>query len=264
MSYILNALKQSESRRNRGDIPHIDSQPEFVKVAPSRLVERIWKWLAIGALLALLLMFSWMGLSPAAKQPLVAPVAGEAASSPVAGPPPGVFEESQAENGPGLQALEGMAGVRVRLENTLADSTENLDAAAPKPLARRQSPQVVLELPIIRGVTPVASIPSPPPETAAAPSEATALNVEGETPAANALDGVGHWKSLPPEVQKGLRELTFSAHIYSNDPRTRFIRVSGRTLHEGDRLNAELKLQQITRDGVVLSYRGDQFWFGFN
>ncbi|MNG24445.1 hypothetical protein D3C84_1091680 [compost metagenome] len=58
--------------------------------------------------------------------------------------------------------------------------------------------------------------------------------------------------------------MAFTAHIYSADPAARFIRVSGRTLHEGDQLSADLHLQQITRDGIVFSYRGDKFWFGFN
>ena len=29
MSYILNALKQSENQRSRGDIPHVDTQQEI-------------------------------------------------------------------------------------------------------------------------------------------------------------------------------------------------------------------------------------------
>ncbi|MFZ3204831.1 MAG: hypothetical protein WA161_13260, partial [Pseudomonas sp.] len=60
MSYILNALKHSESQRNRGEIPHIDSQPEFGKVQSRKWTEHLWKWLALAALVALLLSLAWM------------------------------------------------------------------------------------------------------------------------------------------------------------------------------------------------------------
>jgi len=48
MSYILNALKHSESQRNRGEIPHIDSQPEFGKVPSRKWTDHLWKWLGPG------------------------------------------------------------------------------------------------------------------------------------------------------------------------------------------------------------------------
>lgn len=251
MSYILNALKQSESRRNRGEIPHIDSQPEFVKAAPSTWTEHIWKWLALAAAVALLLGLAWMrfGAGPSAVQ------APTAVSPPLAEPvnPAALARSSAQEQAPGLSALEEMAGVRI----SLGEDPGAVAPAAPPP-GGRESPRVVLEMPVGGGV---ASRPAPPSLAAA---QAAAPPVVRETPSAEVLSGVSHWKTLPAEVQKQVREMAFTAHVYSSDPAARFIRVSGRTLHEGDPLAAGLQLQQITRDGIVFGYRGDRFWFGVN
>lgn len=258
MSYILNALKHSENQRNRGEIPHIDSQPEFAKAPPSKWAEHAWKWLALAAVVLLLLSLAWMrfGGAPSAvdETPPVRPPVAEAAapaSLPQPSAPPPLAEPlAQA---PGLPALQNMAGVRISLGEDAAAGAAV--AATPSP-GVRESPRIVLDMPVSSGVA-----PSPAPPLPVAPAEPPVVR---ETPPAEVLNGVSHWKTLPAEVQKQLREMAFTAHIYSNDPAARFIRVSGRTLHEGDRLSADLQLQQITRDGIVFGYRGDKFWFGAN
>jgi len=252
MSYILNALKHSENQRNRGEIPHIDSQPEFAKAAPSKWTEHAWKWLALAAVAVLLASLAWMrfGAGPSAidQTPPVSPPRAEPGVPAVALPQPAPLEQA-----PGLPALQDMAGVRISLGENPAAGVEV--APAPSP-GGRESPRIVLDLPVSSGVTPSPAAPLP-----AVPVEPPAVR---ETPPAEVLSGVSHWKTLPAEAQKQLREMAFTAHIYSGDPAARFIRVSGRTLHEGDQLSADLHLQQITRDGIVFSYRGDKFWFGFN
>ena len=123
-------------------------------------------------------------------------------------------------------------------------------------------PQVVLDLPVSSGFVPPANGPSSLSQPF--PAQAGAQASVSETPAAERLNGVNHWKTAPPELQKQLRELAFTAHIYSINPASRFIRVSGHTLHEGDPLAAELQLLQITRDGLVLGYHGEKYWMGAN
>ena len=260
MSYILNALKHSESQRNRGEIPHIDSQPEFGKVQSRKWTEHLWKWLALAALVALLLSLAWMLFdtapssvqgTPAASAPIAEPATLQPTprgSTPLALPEP-------LEQAPGLPALQDMAGVRIRLDDAAAPSSAA--ASAPVP-GVRESPRIVLDMPVSRGVVtapvqqPWSARPEPPVVRETAPEEG-----EG-------LSGVNHWKTLPADMQKQMREMAFTAHIYSSDPAARFIRVSGRTLREGDLLSAQLKLQQIARDGIVFSYNGEKFWFGFN
>ncbi len=268
MSYILNALKHSENERNRGEIPHIDSQPEFVAAAPTRLAERSWKWLALSALMVLLIGLAWLGIG-SREVVQSEPAAAESATSqaPVAAPsaPAQPLAQNQAQDqAPGLPALQGMAGVRIRLEDEAAAEASVAGVAPVLADAKRESPRIVLPLPISRGAVAQPSVATTPVAAREARSEAAPLPAVADAPAAETLEGVRHWKTLPPEVQKGLRELVFSAHIYSTQAANRFVRVSGRTLHEGDALNGELKLQRITRDGVVLGHGAEQYWYGVN
>lgn len=275
MSYILNALKNSENQRNRGEIPHIDSQPEFVKALSGRFGERAWKWAALLAVTALLLSLGWARFGadksviseslPAKPAPaelaVPAPLPAKPPLAELAAPAPApqlptvptvspVVEPQ--ERAPGLPALQDMAGVRIRLEE---GAMPGAGAASANPSAVPPSPPVVLEMPVSAGVIPRETVPQPPSPSARATSEA---------PPAEVLSGVSHWKTLPGDIQKQLREMAFTVHIYSANPPARFIRVSGRTLHEGEQLSTELQLQQITRDGIVFTYREGKFWIGMN
>lgn len=288
MSYILNALKNSENQRNRGEIPHIDSQPEFVKALSGRFGERAWKWAALLAITALLLSLGWArfgGDKSVISEPLPAkptpaevaapaPLPAKPTPAEVTAPAPLPVKPAPAEQAalapapqlptvptvppvvepqeraPGLPALQDMAGVRIRLEE---GAMPGAGAASTNPSAVPPRPGVVLEMPVSAGVIPRETVPQPPLPSARTSSDA---------PPAEVLSGVSHWKTLPGDIQKQLREMAFTVHIYSPNPPARFIRVSGRTLHEGEQLNAELQLQQITRDGIVFTYHGGKFWIG--
>lgn len=59
---------------------------------------------------------------------------------------------------------------------------------------------------------------------------------------------------LPANVQRQIPDLTFSSHIYSDDPSLRMVNINGRNIRVGDTLGDDLTLVEITEDGVVLSY----------
>jgi general secretion pathway protein B len=260
MSYILNALKHSENQRSRGEVPHLDSQPECGTPAPRRLGAWVWPWAALFAAAALLFGLGWVGFAGSQRQvPAVNLPAPAFAPAPVASPAPAAAEPS-----PGLSALQQMAGVRIRLGEALQPLSPADEAAATLPV----TPRLVLNLPVSGGFVPPAvalrSVSQPfQAQSVSQPFQAQAgVAPASEVAPAEQLSGVSHWKTAPPELQKQLRELAFTAHIYSSNPAARFVRVSGRTLHEGAPFGAELQLLQITRDGLVFSYRKDKFWMG--
>jgi general secretion pathway protein B len=45
-------------------------------------------------------------------------------------------------------------------------------------------------------------------------------------------------------------------HAYSDTPKNRLVGINSRILHEGESVTPELKLEQITPEGVILSYKG--------
>ena len=154
---------------------------------------------------------------------------------------------------PGLQQLQDVAGLRVQLEE-------------PSPPLSEPAP-VQLQLP--ERVGRVAAQPAPPPALTAS-IEAPRVPIpqrrelDESVPQGAELGDVAHWKNLPSAVQRQLRELGINAHVYSADSNLRFIRASGRSLREGDRLSAELRLQQITRDGMVFTYQDGKYWMRLN
>ena len=255
MSYILNALKNSENQRSRGEIPHLDSQPAFVTVGASRLSRQLRGWAVALAGLALLLGLGWWQFG--AVQPQAPAFSPPAVTSPVSSNSASAVPVAAAESPPGLPALQEMAGVRIRLGEALQPLSMAAETVAPPSAA----PPLVLNLPVSGGFVPPAVVPQSVSQPFPAPAGAAPSS---EVAPAEQLSGVSHWKTGPAELQKQLRELAFTAHIYSSNPAARFVRVSGRTLHEGEPLGPDMQLLQITRDGLVFSYRGAKFWIGTN
>lgn len=72
-------------------------------------------------------------------------------------------------------------------------------------------------------------------------------------------------KSFPTfeELKQGLAsdlpELKLAGHTYSEDPDQRMIIINNRIVREGQRLDGDLRLIEITWEGILLSYKGTQF-----
>lgn len=60
---------------------------------------------------------------------------------------------------------------------------------------------------------------------------------------------------LPDPVRAQLPALTFSFHVYADDPPRRTIIINGRRHSEGDEMPGGLRLEEITRDGVIMQFR---------
>ncbi|MBP9218571.1 MAG: general secretion pathway protein GspB [Sterolibacterium sp.] len=67
---------------------------------------------------------------------------------------------------------------------------------------------------------------------------------------------------LPAPLQAQLPKLSIAAHAYSKTPAKRFVFINDRMLHEGDTLMPELRLEQITPDGMIFNYQGQRFEHG--
>lgn len=201
-------------------------------------------------------------VAPVAPAPAAAPAAPAATPASVA-PPAAANVQA-----PGLAALHELAGVRVKVD-------------APEPPAAgavgSPPPQAVqaLDLPVEVGrVAPSAAVPAAPagvrspllplPGRPAVSSQTVELRSAPQPSTEEALSAefgaVEHWKKLPATVQQQLRDMPFNVHIYASDPKLRFVKSGGRTVREGDPLNADLRMLHITRDGVIVGYKGGKYW----
>jgi general secretion pathway protein B len=93
--------------------------------------------------------------------------------------------------------------------------------------------------------TPTDTIAAPPP--AAAPAAAGA-----------ALPTV--WE-LPYATRKDIPAIELSMHVFSTDPKQRFVVIKGDRHAEGDEVGTDLVLKEIRQDGIVLDYKGQVFFY---
>lgn len=300
MSYILDALKHSQDSRGRGAVPDLASQMAAARPGPTRSerIWRMVALATVLVLLAVLAVLGWQRWlapspvdplsqppvagqpepaaapastvqSPAsqqiAAQPLPAPAAVQAPGTASTEPPPAAAPSVTAApavpapadpvapagaQAPGLAALQELAGVRVNVDEPKPVSPQAPAAAPAGPPPVVQKLELPMERPPVAAPRPqplVPALPTPPAVPASGPQIAEYGEVE-------------HWKQLPAQVQQQLREMPFNVHIYASDPKLRFVKTGGRTLREGDAINAELKVLHITRDGLIVGYKGGKYW----
>jgi hypothetical protein len=66
-------------------------------------------------------------------------------------------------------------------------------------------------------------------------------------------------ESFPAEGGGGLPELSIDLHIFADDPGKRAVFINGRRYVQGARILEGPVVEEITRDGAVLSYHGRRF-----
>ncbi len=64
---------------------------------------------------------------------------------------------------------------------------------------------------------------------------------------------------LPPQATAGLPELSVDLHVYTADPAKRTVFINGRRYQQGGVLPEGPVVEEITREGAVLRYRGRRF-----
>ena len=103
---------------------------------------------------------------------------------------------------------------------------------------------------------------SPPaaakPVAAPAPAVATAQPAQKPVAQRPALPSV--WE-LPYATRKDLPAIDLTMHVYADTPADRFVVVKGERHVEGDQIADGVTLKQITADGMVLAFKGQEFTF---
>jgi general secretion pathway protein B len=123
-------------------------------------------------------------------------------------------------------------------------SNPNQVALAPRSDQSEMTGRIEQQLPV-PDVTPALSLKeSTSPATAAQEQKAASLS------------------ELPPAIQQEIPAMTVQLHSYSNKSSNSIVSINSRMMKEGDSLAPGLKLEQITPDGVIFSYKGYRFQHG--
>lgn len=227
MSVILDALRKSEAERQRGRAPGL-----FVEqvALPSRRRRRPAWIFVLPALLAAGIVAGWF-LRPQTNGPTVAAVAVDA---PPATMPAPAMPESVAP-APALPVP--------------ADS----DSLVPPPQLLPEVPP-----PNPQAVPPsTAAVPVPPPVASApAAAEPPLAPVEAAAPALPVEPLLPRLADLPAAERAMLPPLKLSMHVFADEPAQRFVILDGRRQGEGASPAAGVVIEEIRRDGVVLSANG--------
>jgi hypothetical protein len=103
---------------------------------------------------------------------------------------------------------------------------------------------------------------SPPPvpvqKTIPRPPSVVAEKPKVEPPARPPAE-IPYLAEMSLDFQQKIPRLQFSGHVYSPEPSLRLIMINDAIIREGGLIEAELMLEEITTDGVVISLSGARF-----
>ena len=269
MSFILDALKKSESDRQRQSGPALFE----VKVAPPRTHLPAWA-IAIAALLVVNLgIVMWLlmrhptrtGATDAASITAAAPTAGSPAVGGAAGTP--------AVAG-GAQGAQGAAP-----PTALARAS----AAAPALSTAAMPASGGSEPPDAQGAT-APSLPSAPGAGGAGAASSAGggapamggSNPDDYAPAEEApasapggafngrvrrgtASGVPLYQDAAATPGTQIPQLRLDLHVFAMRPQDRFVMINMHKLHEGDTTPEGVHVENITPEGAVLSFNGSRF-----
>jgi general secretion pathway protein B len=296
MSLILEALKKSEQQRRLGEAPTLGSPVVSTRRRRSTLP-------VLAALIVIAAGAGWwltrQPAQPSATTTPAPPIAVEQA-----GPdkPNGTQATNPGQTAPASQErLKAEAAAKRKAEQAkrieaLAASKQNAPLGLPNPANNAAMPaQRKPGDPLPHTMPPQKTLPTPKPAktgaTAAAPKSDAATPQAAQaatTPAAKpatppvappttppapakaapaaapdvaALPTI--WE-LPFSTRKDIPALDLSMHVYSSDPKERFVVIKGERHVEGDEIGSDLTLREIRQDGLVLDYKGQKFFFPRN
>jgi general secretion pathway protein B len=240
MSFILDALKKSETDRQRQSAPALFE----VKVAAPRRRFPLWA-IGLAALLGVnVVVLAWVLLrEPAAPAAATAPAAAQPA--PAAPLPPNVVYV------PAVMIPQPANGQAI----APAAAPATLPAAPEAGVVAPSAAPPLAEDPLLS-----ADEAAVPPDfdandyvPAMTPSQANAEATRRSTP--------GFLPSRDEVLAKGtqLPDLKLDLHVYAGNPADRFVFINMRKLREGETLPDGVRVDQITPRGADLSYRGTRF-----
>lgn len=291
MSYILEALRKSEQERARGggqDLLQLPSAPPPAASLRPGVVLGLSALLLAGGI-AIGWWQPWQRPSQPSPRPAALPPQERIASAPVREPaavalpaPAEPVAPTRADalrelrplmpegSGPGASGAAAIPSSSPTATAERAAVGAKPPAPAPRPvveaapaqLAPRRTPEVAAPAP--RPAAEAAATPGAPPRPAAeADPKPEERKASAKPPPPKELppppNRVLSLSELPQSLREALPPLSIRGYVHSEDPASRLVVVNDRMLHEGDEVAADLKLERIDPEGMVLNFRGYRF-----
>jgi len=238
MSYILDALKKSEQQRNSMNLPTEAPAPTYQSApATSRFVLPL-------TLLAIVLTAGWFFVR---------------FQQPVTHPPATVPVNTAIKQG--IQTPSGQTDSLINI-NPSNDTRPVLPAtqAHQQPTTnpgdhQTQPPHNRADTaPVFKPVTPASPV-----SRADGQLPELAEEVAHSSPAETDIPSL---RELPVSVQQSLPPVNIEGHIYDENPAARMVIINGAIRREKQHIDHGMILEEITPNGVILSYQGHTFHMG--
>jgi general secretion pathway protein B len=237
MSFILDALKKSESDRQRQSGPALFE----VKVTPPKPRFPYWA-LALAALLVInIVVGAWVYLRrpPAEQLPTAQSAATSAPSASSGATPPQVAEPPASHAAP-------LAALAVPPASTPAAAAAPTAAVHPEPVLSDSESR---------------DAPLNPDDYE--PAVAPGKQEQAERSAhvrSGTESGLVSYADAASNPDLHLPALRIDLHVYATNAQERFVLINMHRLHEGDALPAGGRVESITPEGAIVSFRGSKFF----
>jgi general secretion pathway protein B len=244
MSYILDALKKAEHQRDIGQVPGIGSEHQSVMargVSPWLYVLLVV--LIINAGLLVYALWPEQSVSVPATVRQVPPVTSSA-------PPPTSAAVVPDAVTPRVEQPVSRPAT-VRQVPSVATPVSPAPALRPLPPLPETAKPAVVEQPAVRSADTEVAQSAVTPGIAAAAVAAAPSRPNDNLPVWPQVSG-----HLFREINSSLR---VDVHVYSEHPQERFILINMQKYNEGEKLQEGPVVDEITQEGVILSFQGQRF-----
>jgi len=258
MSFILDALKKSETDRQRQSGPALFE----VRVAPPRDGLTLWA-VGLAVLLAVnLVIVAWVLLR---RPPAPAEAVAAAPPAPTTATAPVMAQQTQTVAPASTTALPpgGTAPAPPQAQTTVMNQPGPAGtppaASAPGGASYAQQP--------LAGNT-ASTAPADQPDTAGEklnPDDYAPATEPAPTPgfgnhvARTTADGVPLYQDAALAPGAHLPDLRLDLHVFAAKPQERFVMINMHKLREGDSLPEGVRVESIVPEGAVLSHNGTKF-----
>jgi general secretion pathway protein B len=265
MSYILDALRRAEAQRERGAVPGVHAQPQAALplAHESRRPQRMM-WLLGAAALVLVVAGAWLFFMRSAPREAVTPAVLAQAPAAITAPPvaiaPQALPVAPLAAGP-VSPAPAASPAPAPAPSTASASESKIDAKA---AARAERAAARAEAKAARVAAAQARAASAPDKatavasTASGAASAAPATTTAEKPA-TAAPRLYSREELPGDIRGQLPKVTISGSTYSENAAHRLLIANGQVFHEGEKVAADLTVEQIGLKAVVLNYRGYRY-----
>ncbi len=292
MSYILDALKKAEQRRQRSArVPTLAT----LHRAPPVAGRRIWLWVAAPLILVVAAgALAWLFRPTHTAMISTTSPAGSRSTIPAAAPttpPPGPGRPPEPTTPVAPAGREAVVALPPKRPPSVQEPAPPARAAAePKPSAKADGAKPAAADPTLPAANTApaqpksapadTSAPTPPaapvgrPAATASPAPAAAVPAPPQRPVAPAEPAPSAPVSRPPEratspaaaapgvppgIQEVVGKMRLQMVVYSEVPAQRLIFIDNQKYVEGSSIDGKLVVETITPEGAVLNYEGQRF-----